>query len=83
MQHLIRLVSLLLAAIFLIHILSTSGQGEQKKVVWKGRRADRTTITAEDLSKILEEHKRWIETDRKQGQPCDLSGAILSGANLR
>jgi tetratricopeptide (TPR) repeat protein len=39
-------------------------------------------ITAGELSKILEEHKRWLATGKKEGKRADLSGADLSGANL-
>ena len=40
-------------------------------------------ITTGELSKILEEHKRWIDTDEKEGQCADLSNAKLCEANLR
>ena len=40
-------------------------------------------ITVSELSKILEEHKRWLDTDKKEGEKADLSGANLSGADLR
>ncbi len=39
-------------------------------------------INAGKLSKILEEHKRWLDTDKKEGKRADLSNANLSGANL-
>jgi len=40
-------------------------------------------ITTGELSKILVEHKRWIDTDEKEGQCADLSNAKLCEANLR
>ena len=39
-------------------------------------------ITAGELSKILKEHKRWCDTDKKEGEKADLSNADLSGAKL-
>ncbi len=39
-------------------------------------------ITAGKLSKILEEHKRWCDTDGEEGEQADLSGANLNGADL-
>ena len=35
-------------------------------------------ISPEDLSKILEEHKKWIE-DEEEGEKADLNGADLRG----
>jgi|TARA_B100001964_G_scaffold34526_1_gene36808 hypothetical protein len=34
-------------------------------------------ISAEELSKILKEHKRWIDTDREEGEKAKLSEAYL------
>ena len=39
-------------------------------------------ISAEDLCKILEDHKNWIRTHKKEGKRADLSDANLSDANL-
>jgi uncharacterized protein YjbI with pentapeptide repeats len=45
-------------------------------------------ITAGELSEVLKEHERWIDTDKKEGQcadlrDADLRKADLSGANLK
>jgi hypothetical protein len=40
-------------------------------------------ITDGELNKILEEHERWIDTDKKEGEKADLNGAELIGAELR
>ena len=40
-------------------------------------------ITVSELSKILKEHERWCDTGKKEGEKADLSGANLSGADLR
>ena len=34
------------------------------------------------LRKILNEHKRWIETNQREGSRADLRGADLRGADL-
>ena len=39
-------------------------------------------ITAGELSKILKEHKRWLDTIFKEGKCADLRDADLRGANL-
>ena len=35
-------------------------------------------ISPEELSKIREEHKRWIDTDEKEGKRANLSEADLT-----
>jgi hypothetical protein len=56
---------------------------------WTGKTASGTVITEEDLARILANHKKWLETDRKGGEKANLSWAAdlihanLSGANLR
>ena len=39
-------------------------------------------ISPEELSKILKEHKRWCDTDEKEGEKAYLHKADLSNANL-
>ena len=41
-----------------------------------------TKFTAGKLSKILKEHKRWCDTDGKEGKKAELYGVDLSKANL-
>ena len=41
-----------------------------------------SSFTADQLSRILEEHKRWCDTDGYEGKKADLSGANLGGADL-
>ena len=35
------------------------------------------------LNTILDQHRLWIESDRKQGKRANLKGANLQGANLQ
>ena len=39
-------------------------------------------ITETELKNILDQHKLWLESARKQGKQANLEGANLSGANL-
>ena len=36
-----------------------------------------------ELKVILDQHRLWIESDRRQGKRANLGGANLGGANLR
>ena len=40
------------------------------------------TMKSEQLQEILARHRLWLETDGRQGQRADLSGANLRGADL-
>ena len=40
-------------------------------------------MTREELNKILEEHKKWLDTDGKEGKRADLRYANLRGDDLR
>jgi len=69
------------ACILLVLSPPASGQ-EQKEKEWTGKLADGRIITKEDLSKILEEHGKWVASEGKEGQRADLSRAKLRGADL-
>lgn len=40
-------------------------------------------MTKDELAAILAKHKKWVDTDGKEGQRANLRGANLSGAGLR
>ena len=40
-------------------------------------------VSPEDLQRILEAHRKWVESEGKEGQRADLSGGNLQGATLR
>lgn len=40
-------------------------------------------ITQEELSQVLAEHKKWIDSDGKEGAQADLSSCDLKDANLQ
>ncbi len=47
--------------------------------------SDRPTlreVSPKKLAKILEAHRKWVESEGKEGERADLSGANLSGAYL-
>ncbi len=39
-------------------------------------------VPPKKLAKILEAHRMWVESEGKEGERADLSGANLQGANL-
>ena len=40
-------------------------------------------ISLEQLNEILEQHKRWVETEEKEGKRANLENKILKDANLQ
>jgi uncharacterized protein YjbI with pentapeptide repeats len=65
----------------------------QNRTEWSGQRKDGTKITKDELNRVLQEHKTWIdiawieavqkEGNRAQFQGADLIGAHLNGVDLR
>jgi len=49
---------------------------------WIGKLGDGRVITKEDLDKILQKHNLWVESDKKEGNRAELSGAKPERANL-
>ena len=54
------------------------GNAEENCTIRKGQKMEQAK-----LRKILDEHKRWIETNQSEGSRADLQGADLRGADLR
>ena len=87
MKYVLRIWVLVLIGIAFIPVLPAIGQNETE---WSGKRKDGTEITKNDLNKVLEEHKTWIdriektwvETDPKEGLRLQLQGADLIGVQL-
>ena len=44
--------------------------------------ADRAPMPDEELQKILEAHRKWVESEEKDGKRADLAGANLERASL-
>ena len=72
----------MLALIVLVQVLPARGQMGQRQEEWAGRYKDGTEITLRELAKIISEHKRWLRTNKEEGNRADLSGADLRKANL-
>ena len=53
------------------------GNAEENCTIRKGQKMEQAK-----LRKILDEHKRWIETNQSEGSRADLRGANLRGADL-
>jgi len=45
--------------------------------------SDRAPMPDEELQKILEAHRKWVESEGKEGERADLVGANLQEAALR
>ncbi len=45
--------------------------------------SDRAPMPPEKLQEILEAHRKWVESERKEGERADLIEANLQKANLR
>ncbi len=78
----ISVLSMSLAGILLLSTVSSNGQDEQEKEPWKGKLKDGTVISRDDLTKIIREYEKWVETEGVKGQQANLYGADLSNANL-
>ena len=83
MRRVIAILALSVAVVLAVRVSPVLGQEGQTKKPWTGKLKDRTVITEEDLKRILSEHKKWVESESKAGRKADLSGASLSGADLR
>jgi uncharacterized protein YjbI with pentapeptide repeats len=70
MELIICVLSITIAGILFLSTVSSNAQ-------------EGTKISEAELSKIFEEHIKWHETERKEGQRADLRGVNLSGSNLR
>jgi uncharacterized protein YjbI with pentapeptide repeats len=70
-----------MAGILLIASPSTNGQGH-KATDWKGERADGSSLSKGDLSKILKEHEEWLKSSKRRGQRADLRKAKLWRVDL-
>ena len=69
MKLIICVLSITIAGILFLSTVSSNAQ-------------EGTKISEAELSKIFEEHIKWHETERKEGQRADLRGANLIGAYL-
>jgi len=61
------------------------GEMDEKVDESQGQASERSPlreIPEEELQRILEAHRKWVESEGKEGERADLSGANLSGAYL-
>ena len=66
------------------HLVSAIfAQQQSAEKPWTGRTANGAIITKEELARILVKHKRWLQTQKREGERADLSGADLREADLR
>jgi uncharacterized protein YjbI with pentapeptide repeats len=83
MRSLIWISTILFAlAIFFISN-SAFAQTKVKEEPWAGTLNDGTKINDEDLTRILTDHKKWLDTEGREGKKADLQEARLLAANLQ
>ena len=49
----------------------------------EGEVHERSTMSKDDVIRILAAHRKWLETKGEQGKKADLQKALLFGADLR
>ncbi len=81
MQRIIRIFTIALAGLLLFAAPPANGQ-ESKESTCEGKFKGGKEPTPEELSKLLQDHSRWIVTDGKEGRRANLCEANLLGANL-
>ena len=67
MKYLVRILAPTLIFLSFLQVLPAFGQEKKEEEPWKGKRADGTVITEEDLVKTLVKHLRWNITVGKKG----------------
>ncbi|MGA2224185.1 MAG: pentapeptide repeat-containing protein, partial [Syntrophobacteraceae bacterium] len=82
MRRVIPFLALALAAILLVQLSPAFGREGQTEKPWTGKLRDGTVITEEDLKNILDEHKKWVKSEGKEGSIANLTGAKLNDADL-
>jgi hypothetical protein len=82
MRSLVFVLAMAICVTAYLDVINTIAKEDLTKEVWKGKFKDGTKITKADLSRILREHKKWIQSSESRGQKADLSGADLIGTNL-
>jgi hypothetical protein len=86
MTRIICIIIISLSFLSLFQVLPSYSSEEQKHQEWAGRSFGKI-LTNDDLKNILENHKKWLNTDKKEGAKANLfetnlSGAFLSHADL-
>lgn len=63
-------------------LVPANGQVEKKQKEWTGEYSNGKIITENVLNTILDEHKKWLKTYKKDGKKADLRKATLFGVDL-
>jgi uncharacterized protein YjbI with pentapeptide repeats len=84
MKCVVRILVLVFIGIVFLPLLPAIGRNA---AAWSGKRFDGTEISKNELNRVLEEHKSWIdktweEPDQKEGNKLQLQGADLIGVQL-
>ena len=82
MHYVTRIISFLVFSMLFITPVPAGNHFKTQNNVWRGTLRDGTEITKDDLLKILNDHKKWFETNGKAGRQANLEGANLKGADF-
>jgi len=56
--------------------------GQSKQIKADTKEEEETQMKNSELQKMLEAHKLWIDSNKKQGEQANFCGADLRGAHL-
>ena len=83
MKSLKRICTILIVLAIFFPLDFALAQDQTKEKPWSGTLKDGTKINREDLKGILADHKKWLDTEGKEGKRAQLSGANLQEADLQ
>ena len=86
-RQMFRIIFVITLAFILLMFIRVFPVSAQQQKDWTGKLSDGTVVIKMQMNNILEEHKKWLETEGRKGKQAiihraDLSGADLSGADL-
>lgn len=83
MKSIKRIHIILIIQAILFSAYTTHAQEQVQEKPWSGTLRDKSKIDQQDLYKILEDHKQWLNTKEMLGRRAILQRANLSRANLQ
>ena len=81
-RKMFRIVIYAVACVLVIDAAPEHIQANQKKMICANPHSGGVTKTTDDLTTILLEHKKWVETHGQAGKQANLTGANLKGIDL-
>lgn len=82
MASLKRIFTILIVLSFFFPAHTAFARDRAEENAWSGTLNDGTIIDDQDLTEILADHQKWIDSTGGQGRRANLAGANLRGVNL-